>query len=578
MTKVVTVISLFLFTTLFACAQKQTKIAETNETSVAVKKQSISKVLSDNENISIKERVALYLKLKKEQPDTYNFENEDELTMYGYRHLWDNKTQDAIEVFKLIASQFPNSSNAYDSLGEGYFVIGNFDLALQNYEKSLAMNPQNFNAEDMIERIKFPDRKPLTPKEKFEKIYAVEAYKSDLDQLGKKLLEVHPNALKFISEKAFWNSVEEKKSLIMAQTTYAEFVWHCKEIIANVNCSHTYNSDFFDEWEMLPQPLEFPLEVRWINNALVVVDSGENAEKVSVKDEIASINGIEVSKLMKDIYKTIPSQGHIETYKKHQFNSWASSMLSYTLNFPETYEVQIKGKQKPFVLNPSKKQIDFKEPFKRHCPDNLCVDFLNEDKIAILTISSFNYYPWNNLDVFEKFIDKSFKEIQEKGTNNLIIDLRFNGGGSPESSIYLLKHLLQKPFDYFLESDYSSGKRIHKPFANNYRGKLYFLIDGNGNSTTGHFMAIAKDLNLGKIIGEELGSNHFCTAGQTLCRLTNTKFQYYVANSTSQVKVNNLPDNRGIFPDYEVQQTIDDYLGNVDTVKKFTLELIQKNQ
>ena len=179
-------------------------------------------------------------------------------------------------------------------MGEGYFVIGNFDLALQNYEKSLAMNPQNFNAEDMIERIKFPDRKPLTPKEKFEKIYAVEAYKSDLDQLGKKLLEVHPNALKFISEKAFWNSVEEKKSLITAQTTYAEFVWYCKEIIANVNCSHTYNSDFFDEWEMLPQRLEFPLEVRWMNNALVVVDSGENAEKVSAKDEIASINGIEV--------------------------------------------------------------------------------------------------------------------------------------------------------------------------------------------------------------------------------------------------------------------------------------------
>ena len=29
------------------------------------------------------------------------------------------------------------------------------------------------------------------------------------------------------------------------------------------------------------------------------------------------------------------------------------------------------------------------------------------------------------------------------------------------------------------------------------------MIDGNGNSTTGHFMAIAKDLNLGKIIGEE---------------------------------------------------------------------------
>ena len=103
----------------------------------------------------------LYYALKKDSAQYYNFGNEDELNMFGYAYLWDNKIEEAIVIFKLLVAEFPTSSNAYDSLGEAYLKNGNLELAKKNYEKSLALNPENFNAEDQIEIIMFPDKVPL---------------------------------------------------------------------------------------------------------------------------------------------------------------------------------------------------------------------------------------------------------------------------------------------------------------------------------------------------------------------------------------------------------------------------------
>src|SRR6185295_10042371 len=41
----------------------------------------------------------------------------------------------------------------YDSLAEAYLNINERDLAIQNYKKSLELNPKNTNASDALERI-----------------------------------------------------------------------------------------------------------------------------------------------------------------------------------------------------------------------------------------------------------------------------------------------------------------------------------------------------------------------------------------------------------------------------------------
>src|SRR5690349_11811427 len=76
------------------------------------------------------------------------------LNNIGYGLLRDGKTQDAIELFKSNVRFFPDSWNVYDSLGEVYAAAGEKDLAIQNYEKSPELNPQNETGKAALAKLK----------------------------------------------------------------------------------------------------------------------------------------------------------------------------------------------------------------------------------------------------------------------------------------------------------------------------------------------------------------------------------------------------------------------------------------
>jgi len=101
----------------------------------------------------ISQAVSMYLWLKKDKSGEYNF-REDQLNTLGYRLLADGKIKEAVAIFELNVSSFPDSANAYDSLGEAFFADGQKDKAVENYEKSLELNPKNENAVAMIKKIK----------------------------------------------------------------------------------------------------------------------------------------------------------------------------------------------------------------------------------------------------------------------------------------------------------------------------------------------------------------------------------------------------------------------------------------
>ena len=80
----------------------------------------------------------------------------DEFSMnaIGYYLLNLQKIKEAIEVFKLNVYQFPNSSNAYDSLAEAFMKNGDTGEAIRNYQRSLDLNPDNENAREMLDKLK----------------------------------------------------------------------------------------------------------------------------------------------------------------------------------------------------------------------------------------------------------------------------------------------------------------------------------------------------------------------------------------------------------------------------------------
>lgn len=110
-------------------------------------------LINDEVEKDLQKGIQLYQKLKKEASSEFHFEEGKSLNKIGYRLLREDKVPEAIEVFKFIVSEFPDASNPYDSLAEGYFMNKQYDLALLNYKKSLELNPKNTNAERMIQQI-----------------------------------------------------------------------------------------------------------------------------------------------------------------------------------------------------------------------------------------------------------------------------------------------------------------------------------------------------------------------------------------------------------------------------------------
>lgn len=79
--------------------------------------------------------------------------DEAAINQFGYTMLSAGNYELALTLFKCNVKTYPESSNAYDSLGEAYMNVGDNANAVKNYKKSLELNPANKNAEDQIKKL-----------------------------------------------------------------------------------------------------------------------------------------------------------------------------------------------------------------------------------------------------------------------------------------------------------------------------------------------------------------------------------------------------------------------------------------
>lgn len=101
-----------------------------------------------------------YAELKKKYYGRAAFDfGEGSLNVFGYTLLENNDTAGAIQVFKLNAETFPDSSNAFESLAEGYSKAGDVRKAQENYEKALHLDATNEAAKEALKKIKQPQQK-----------------------------------------------------------------------------------------------------------------------------------------------------------------------------------------------------------------------------------------------------------------------------------------------------------------------------------------------------------------------------------------------------------------------------------
>ena len=99
--------------------------------------------------------IAQYKELGRSSSTKYIF-NDGALNRIGYDLLERDRVSNAITVFKLNAEEYPKVANVYDSLAEAYAKAGNRQLAIENYKRSLELDPKNQNAIDRLKELEKP--------------------------------------------------------------------------------------------------------------------------------------------------------------------------------------------------------------------------------------------------------------------------------------------------------------------------------------------------------------------------------------------------------------------------------------
>lgn len=116
-------------------------------------KKSVLFLLRKIDSLSAENIVKLYNKTKAASPAEYDFNPEADFNLFGYTLMNKNLLEEAIKIFDSNVKNFPDSANAYDSLGEAFYKQGNKKFALLNYKKSFELDSQNTAAQAMIKKL-----------------------------------------------------------------------------------------------------------------------------------------------------------------------------------------------------------------------------------------------------------------------------------------------------------------------------------------------------------------------------------------------------------------------------------------
>ncbi|WP_107038074.1 S41 family peptidase [Brumimicrobium mesophilum] len=412
----------------------------------------------------------------------------------------------------------------------------------------------------------------------YSKVYSREELVSDLKQLVDNL-KTHPQLYEFVSEESFINLIEIQESKITDSMKTTDFHRLAQPIVAKVGCVHTTLYD--NRPDSLPDHLfKLPLDLSFFENDLFVMENYKGNNTISVGSRILKINDVPVETIKETLWNGVSADGNNASRKKRKLMANFDYGYLGAYGVANKYAIQYMAPDDDSVITTVlnvEDQYSSEEKLAAKHKENQLQFSINRDlNTAIITIKSFHFYN-NELQYFKNFVDSCFQQINTQKIENLIIDVRDNGGGDPHCASYLINHISEKPINYYSES-YSWFRSQPRPDSvkfSSFSNAPYILINGGDASTTGHFCALIDYHRLGVFVGEESGSTYTCNGAQKRFRLKHTELVLVVAQDTYQVDVENMEKEIGIIPQYMVTPTKEEFLLKKDVILDFVLDKIR---
>jgi len=390
-----------------------------------------------------------------------------------------------------------------------------------------------------------------------------------------------------------------------------------------------------ESWDMYKKELPlFPFDIYWTNGELYILRNLSKDESLIPGSIIETINGESAQKVFNDLVDNWTSDGDNRTYPTSHINLDFSDFYANVKGTPKAFYLEIlrpDGELKKVSVDAllydelekiSQTRYKHKRlPFYIQEDPNLLKLKIN-GATAVLEVPTFDSSSkGEDGKKYSKYYSDAFKKIKKANVQNLILDLRDNGGGDPKPQMALLTHLCNQPIILYKKvyaiTKKLSNKELYEgniswlnfklgialkkhgnvyelknwvakkfgisdkptpPSQNVFTGKLYVLIDGGSFSATGEVAGMLKSYRKDIIfIGEETGGNPIQnTSGiMVFMNLPNSKIRVRQSLICFEANVDLTKNRHGIIPDYYVRNSIEDELSNRDAIMDFTLGLIK---
>jgi hypothetical protein len=445
-----------------------------------------------------------------------------------------------------------------------------------------------------------------------EEIFTVEALKEDFNFWRNRLESKHPLLYLYSSKATIDSCFENISQQIDHPMTELAFYKLMAPMVSMIKDGHNAVIPSQKAVNKLRNhKYLFPLEVRFIDRQLYVSLNLSEEQCLETSSLVSHINGVPSGDILDRMLTVSPGDGANLQLPYNTINQLFRFYYHLYYGFEQRYEIQyldenkesqqciIKGNSLDSIRTIRKSRYATK---KNKPGKGLKLQITDSLETAIITIKTFDAKMLKKgyHQHFKRAVSKYFKTIETNAVSNLIIDLRNNNGGNPDYVKFILKHLFDEPFeqaqearivkDKTQEDFYSRTKRrwypcygigTFKPKRNNYKGKIFVLINGGTFSAAVELAGVLQKYNRATFIGSETGGNPIIMAGyliKTLWELPNTKIQTLPGALCTVFEDVSLNKGRGVLPDYEIKLRPEDLYLKRDKQLNFTLDLIKRGQ
>lgn len=457
-----------------------------------------------------------------------------------------------------------------------------------------------------------------------------EQLKEDLRTLKKILEANHPSLYWYTPQHQLDSVFNNTLMQIRDSMNEVRFKNLVAAYISQIKCGHTTvrnSKSFAKHFSKRPQ-LSFPLNMKVWEDSLVVINNLNTRDSVLTRGtKILAING-RTGQQFVDAFSPFISGDGLGTGFACQlisgnFGNFYKSIIGLDSSYHITY-INKQGMPADTTLhnfNPLsiKLSAETMRNFKMQRPSRKELRLLRREEKRQLRIDSTTHTAYMRLGSFSgsgtaHFIKSSFRKIKNAGAQQLVIDVRTNGGGKVSNSTLLTRHISDHPFRvadsvvrnqkglefgsrfqqswiYALGLLFSSRKqtdgryhfsrfenKIWQPIKkNHFIGQVYLVQGGYSFSATTLFLGELKNQKNVQLIGEETGGGYYGNSAMMIpvCTLPNSGLR--VSVPLYRLVINKeRPKGRGVIPDIHVPPSSEAIRKGVDAKMEKVNALIRE--